>query len=96
MTAGAVHGSFPAVTLQREYQAQQTIVLSRASEGAQMESSRAASDEIKRKSIMVKFTNEDYLAIREAAFRRGLEMGPMLSGLLAPILSLLREPKDKA
>jgi predicted DNA binding CopG/RHH family protein len=45
----------------------------------------------KSKSIMIRFPVEDYRAIQKAAFSRGLDMGPMLSKLLAPVVELLRQ-----
>lgn len=50
--------------------------------------------ETKPKSIMLRVSTDDYLAIRQAAYLRGMEMGPMLLELLAPVVKLLKPPTE--
>ena len=49
---------------------------------------------LKTKTIMLRFTKDEYTAIRAIAFSRGLDMGPMLIELLRPTITLLTPPEQ--
>lgn len=44
----------------------------------------------KSKVIMLRVTDEEYLAIRDEAFRKGGDMAPLLRGLLQPHIDAMK------
>lgn len=89
MTARVTSLSSPAVTLQHDYQAQLADKLSIGSEGSRMKKGMEAGPR-KSKVIMLRVTDEEYLAIRDEAFRKGGDMAPLLRGLLQPHIDAMK------